>query len=440
MRSVPFRFIALLGMQDSGFPRQDTRISFDKLAHDKRRRGDRSRRDEDRYLFLESLLSARQRLYISYVGQSVRDNSELTPSVLVSELLDYLEKRFTIDVQQFVIRHPLQAFSPRYFTDENRLLFSYRSDLAQLSATNAAEEAVPFWAIGALDEPDDAFRQLSLTDLVRFYRQPARYFLKQRLDLVLHEQSEALEEREPFTLEAFVDSAMGQQIVQHLEQGLTADYTQSVLRAQGLLPHGRPGEMLFEASYEQVAQLMADLSGQVETQQFSYRQETQHVTLLAELDGVSQAGLQFLLLGYVGAWQWIEIWLRHLILNACADVPEGWLRETRVYTPDGSYVLGVVADASGQLERLLEGYWLGLQQPLPFFPKSAWVMMNAREPLLKKALDEWEGTERHVGERFKAEYALLYRGLAPLQTQGEAFMEWAEWVFGEMLKVRGELL
>jgi len=38
------------------------------------RRGDRSRRRTDRYLFLEALLSARDVLYLSYIGNDVRDN------------------------------------------------------------------------------------------------------------------------------------------------------------------------------------------------------------------------------------------------------------------------------------------------------------------------------------------------------------------------------
>ena len=37
--------------------------------------GDRSVREDDRYLFLEALLSARQVFYLSYIGQSIKDNS-----------------------------------------------------------------------------------------------------------------------------------------------------------------------------------------------------------------------------------------------------------------------------------------------------------------------------------------------------------------------------
>lgn len=58
------------------------------------RRGDRSRRDDDRYLFLEALLSAQQQLYISYIGRSIQDNSKRYPSVLVSELIEYVAQSY----------------------------------------------------------------------------------------------------------------------------------------------------------------------------------------------------------------------------------------------------------------------------------------------------------------------------------------------------------
>jgi exodeoxyribonuclease V gamma subunit len=80
------------------------------------RPGDRSRRDDDRQLMLDAMLSARRVLYISWTGHSQRDNSEQPPSVLVAQLRDYLRDgwaRATVDSRTTV--HPLQAFSRRYF-------------------------------------------------------------------------------------------------------------------------------------------------------------------------------------------------------------------------------------------------------------------------------------------------------------------------------------
>ncbi|EQA5207652.1 exodeoxyribonuclease V subunit gamma, partial [Escherichia coli] len=89
MRSIPFKVVCLLGMNDGVYPRQLAPLGFD-LMSQKPKRGDRSRRDDDRYLFLEALISAQQKLYISYIGRSIQDNSERFPSVLVQELIDYI--------------------------------------------------------------------------------------------------------------------------------------------------------------------------------------------------------------------------------------------------------------------------------------------------------------------------------------------------------------
>lgn len=91
MRSIPFKVVCLLGMNDGVYPRTLPPLGFDLMAQQVKR-GDRSRRDDDRYLFLEAILSAQQRLYISFIGRSIQDNSLRYPSVLVTELLEYRAK------------------------------------------------------------------------------------------------------------------------------------------------------------------------------------------------------------------------------------------------------------------------------------------------------------------------------------------------------------
>ena len=76
MRSLPFRLVCLLGLDDGALPRRTPAAGFDLIAK-RPRRGDRARRLDDRYLFLETLLSARDGLYLSYVGRDPRDNSIL---------------------------------------------------------------------------------------------------------------------------------------------------------------------------------------------------------------------------------------------------------------------------------------------------------------------------------------------------------------------------
>ncbi|HSP58413.1 MAG TPA: exodeoxyribonuclease V subunit gamma, partial [Halomonas sp.] len=90
MRAIPFKRVCLLGMNDGDYPRSHPPMDFDLMNGDYRP-GDRSRREDDRYLFLEALLSARDQFYVSWVGRSIVDNVEKPPSVLVGQLRDHLK-------------------------------------------------------------------------------------------------------------------------------------------------------------------------------------------------------------------------------------------------------------------------------------------------------------------------------------------------------------
>ena len=121
MRSIPFKVIALLGMNDGEFPKVERNPTFDLLAQNFRK-GDRSRRADDRYQFLEILLSARQQLIMTYIGQSISHNDAIPPSVVISELLEVLQESYQLS--GLITRQPLQPFSPRYF-DGVSDLFSF---------------------------------------------------------------------------------------------------------------------------------------------------------------------------------------------------------------------------------------------------------------------------------------------------------------------------
>src|SRR5471032_1116429 len=200
MRAVPFRVVCLLGMNDGDFPRRAPKADFDLLAQPGMARpGDRSRRDDDRYLMLEALLAARDKLYISWVGRNVRDNSEQPPSVLVSQLRDYLKTGWNMDDKGLKARtteHALQPFSRRYFEDGGLLTYAreWRAAHVDDAADAALTELPPY-------ELDEKFR-LKLIALTQFMRQPVRYFFRQRLGVTFGENALVGEDEEPFSLNA----------------------------------------------------------------------------------------------------------------------------------------------------------------------------------------------------------------------------------------------
>lgn len=202
MRAIPFRRVCLLGMNDGDYPRSRPPVDFDLMAEDYRP-GDRSRREDDRYLFLEALLSAREQLYISWVGRSIRDDSERPPSVLVGQLRDHLDGLWhwsgdgDIPVSQVLTtEHPLQPFSRDYFPQANSItgdpasaakpvaevlragtLFTYEREwrAAHGGELPGAEQApLPY------QEPEEP---ITLSELAQFLKKPIDTFYQRRLQV-----------------------------------------------------------------------------------------------------------------------------------------------------------------------------------------------------------------------------------------------------------------
>jgi exodeoxyribonuclease V gamma subunit len=155
MRAIPFKAVCLLGMNDGDYPRRSPRADFDLMGlPGMTRPGDRSRRDDDRQLMLEALLSARQVLYVSWSGRSVRDNSEQPPSVLVSQLRDEIDLLWGKDTAKVLTTvHPLQPFSRAYFEAGSGLLtYAKEWRAAQVGSPRCARDDGTFEALSRVEQ------------------------------------------------------------------------------------------------------------------------------------------------------------------------------------------------------------------------------------------------------------------------------------------------
>ena len=224
MRAIPFEVVCLLGMNDGDYPRRALRSDFDLMAWPGQlRAGDRARRDDDRQLMLEALLSARRMLYISWAGRSVRDNSEQPPSVLVAQLRDYLAAGWLGEQEagvqgnllaQRTFHHPLQPFSRRYFTPDSPL-HTYAREWRAAHLQRADGQAVPALAPFV---PDIAV-PLTLAQLHGFVRHPAQAFFRHRLNVRFEK-----DRQQSFDEEAFaIDGLAGYKLVEQLQMQVRAD-------------------------------------------------------------------------------------------------------------------------------------------------------------------------------------------------------------------------
>ena len=431
MRSVPFKVVCLVGMNDGSYPRSRRAPGFDLMSQDARP-GDRSRRDDDRYLFLEAILSARDVLYLSYVGQSVRDNSPLPPSVLVSDLLDYAERGFASGEDggglrdRIVARHPLHAFSPRYF-GRDVTLFSFSEEFCaasqqprRTSGTEASFVPAP------LPEPPPEWRTVDVAQFVRFFQHPTRYFVRERMRIHLEEQKEVVESREPFVLDGLAAYSLRQDLLDPALAGCPPAEALPIARAGGRLPEGRVGEVLFAEEAERVAAFTRELERRLPADRLEpipVDLNLGPVRLAGRLFGVSAQGLLDYRLTTAKPKDWIAVWLRHLLLNALR--PAGVAR-TSVWLGDGEAIqLAPIENAGVHLARLAAAYWEGLRQPLPLFPQTSFAfaerLHRSRDAAqaLKRARSAWRGNDYQRGESEDAYHLLVFRGQEPLDADFE---------------------
>jgi len=204
MRSIPFKVIAVLGLNDGEFPRQRPALGFDLIAQNKAVLGDRSRRGDDRYLFLEALISARQALYFSYQGRNIRNNNEKQPSLVLKELMDYLEqgygwqfKQESSDAHQI----PMQPYSENNYLVRNlERGFKPSFDTNWLTLGQNKHEVTKATLLVDTCAIADYVKSLHVTELIRFFQHPSKVFAQQVLNLYLDKNEVRLDDVEPFTV------------------------------------------------------------------------------------------------------------------------------------------------------------------------------------------------------------------------------------------------
>jgi exodeoxyribonuclease V gamma subunit len=447
VRSIPARVVCLLGINDQVFPRRPQPAQFDLMARSPRA-GDPSARQDDRYSFLETLLSAGEKLLISYVGRSAVHNKEIAPSVVVSELFDYLDQAFVFpenkSAKEFLlVEHPLQAFSPRYFSspDTDERLFSYSEANAEASRSITARRGteMPPFISDPLPQIDESNRSLELRELIDFWKSPSKYFVRKRLGLSLWERDSCLSDNEPFQLDNLEKYRIKQELLEdELETGELLPL--AVFQARGVLPAGAIGELQLRSMKLEVQKLVQIVQGHIEK---GTKDEPVDVDLQLEIFRIGgkihslyQGKSVLFRTAKLNPKDYLRAWIEHLVLCALAKDSKP---ETVLIGKDAVVTFDRVPSAHAELQTLCELFWQGLTLPLPFFPLSGMAFVEAElsgkgDPF-KKATDKWEGmwrkNEKREGEKDDVFIARCFDGSDPLD---EHFTKLARLVFGPMLQ------
>lgn len=248
VRHLPFKFVAVLGLNESDYPGTDFSRGFDLMQH-ARRPGDRSRRLTNRALFLDAIMATTERIHLSHIGYNLNDGSEIPPSVVISELLDHLGKASGNPglSEKLTVKHRLQSFNPVYFQNGNAKHFSYDPLRKKWAGSpDGGSCDTPFDRVGLKpDEYAPGDWEISLRELTGFVKEPYRYLSEHRMLLRRREDKILNEDRDLFTMNALDSYNFNKNCVPFLLDGIGDEELLELFRLEGKLPYGRPGEADF---------------------------------------------------------------------------------------------------------------------------------------------------------------------------------------------------
>ncbi len=405
MRSIPFRVICMIGMNEEDFPRK-TRYHDYNLIHLYPQKGDRNTRDNDLYLFLEMLLSAEDKLYVSYTGKSIKDDSERLPSQAVLQLTDYVDSGFVVKghekgrVSDYIwIQHPLQPFSITYFTDSDgeRPIFTYRENLFYRPEIPAERTCLPEIAPpGPMH--DSGLYAVTVNTLTRFFRDTAQFFHRNRVGADFAGLEPPLEDREVYDTDGLMDFAVRELIVKGLINKADTDWELRLMGEREALPFGKYRKTYVARKKREAQALFNKIqttAGRLSAVAYeSAAHKINGVEISVQGIPVIRKGHGDMLVGWHAAAEkpkyLIEALLCHLLFNAVRDAAKEVI--TCFVFTDEVVTLGSVDrdSAREQLAGIVELYLKGLTTPLVFFPASSYVFA--------KSLNRYKDPDKAFGQ------------------------------------------
>ena len=417
MRTIPFKMVAMIGINQADFPKTSIHHSFDLMQY-QRMRGDRQRSSDDRYLFLEAILSAKDILYLSYIGRSIHDNSELFPSLLIDELMRYIDQIAIKEcgkspAESITFEHPMASYNEKLFNPSSPIQ-SFQSEWA------LSQDVISFYHspynYDALIENYQRVQKLtplteiSLHTLIKFYQDPTQYFAEHRLTIPTYSnRSNSIEDDEIFSIQNHLElyqfnrrvtedllreffyqqettnidrlidiTAPQVQDLQGplLEETLTK-YAQQLFkryRLEGSLPKFAYGDLL----WEEKSKLPLFFASKLLSMQYPHGQWRSDrfqsgITLYGQLPKLNPEGL--LIMWDVGEFnerRKIAAAITNLFFHAtkekdCLDENLHYLSRKGESVDEHILPYYPQADAARILSHLIDGFLYGISAPIPFY-------------------------------------------------------------------------
>jgi len=432
LRNIPFKVVALLGMDDGAFPRKGLELEFDRIAKN-RVAGDRNGRDDDLQLFLEAILSARNSLIITYTFVDQRSNKEMPPASPVAQLLDYINSHFYVvgdnppSIKDLVVkRHPLHPFSPVYFSGDEPWSYHrvYCDAARKIADGNKGTQKRPFTKPLEIKEFP---KVVTLSELEKFFINPQKEFLTYH-GFSLPDESLAVKDEEVIEFGNLEKYNLKREIVEEsLFEGDESKLCHRFIR-QGFMPAGKMAELSYRVLKDDTSSLIEKLEEYIKGSSQHIRGEVNVRIEMNSFKGeVKVRGEVDLYDGNNIVWtasklkakHRIRAWLRHLWLMVFMEGNPIDFSGTKIIGYENSKVkeeeikcnsegdmrhILSVKDCMKYLSEIVGLYFTGLKFPLPLFCDSSYEFVANNKPWSTDFVpDSWNNSYGSIAESSKPE-------------------------------------
>lgn len=346
----PAKVLYVIGMEEGEFPRRKRKKLF-QPEFDKEGDFHPTQTDEDRFLFLQLLLSARESLFLSYQRIAKEDQTELHPSVLIEEL--------KAQIKSLSISHKSPSFYPE-----------------KKSSPLLPELYLPL----KMERKPLSNPTLDLEKLISFAKHPLRFYFREVLQMGVA-PFEKNEEEEEFILSPLFKN--------HLKQKAYKEPVEQLLlksENKGELPRGLFKTIALQTVRTEIEGLEGYLrnfgigKGEIHSQEIDLKMG--EIRIEGKVEGIYQGGLLFH--GENEIEDWVKVWPLFLVyLNGIQGS-----RPSIFFSKTGEKKDFIIQDPAASLQKYLEYYQLAQQYASPLLPKLAKPLLQGSAEELEKKIEE----------------------------------------------------
>ena len=353
VRGLPYRVICFIGLNSDVFPGKDKFMGFDLLGEE-HLEGDRTRKETDKYLFLDTILSVREKLYLSYIGQSVKNNKEIPPSIVIDILEDYTGSEIK------AVKHPLHGFSSAYRANDNRLFtYLYQDDERVFEPVDGQKKEFP---------------ELSVYSFVSFFQHPVEWYFETILKIKFNEPDDILPENELFALDHLQQWRIKNDLLRESDDNIQR-YLQKGMK-EGFLPLKNSGKIILDELVQEIAGLKASYQTSVNNR------DEKNIVVDLTIKNIPVRGIinsvygdDFIAYSFSNNKKYlVEARLKTLLLSAAGEISSAsfidrYGQKTVLEVPDPGEAMAV-------LETLMDYLTSGSGSPLKFTLKAVEAAMK----------------------------------------------------------------